>query len=157
MFDRNGKKVRTIIRENCSRLHGVAVDKDDNIYVSDYGITSLLKFSKEGKLMKVVGQKGTQPGEFRDLTFIKAINNTLYVCDRGNHRVQILNTELEFVNSFGSSGDGDSQLDRPNDIAQDGAGNLYVTDTFNNRVKVFDCKGQFLSTFSRKGGASELN
>ena len=51
------------------------MDKDDNIYVSDYGNSSLLKFSKEGKLMKVVGRKGTRPGEFSDLTFIKVINS----------------------------------------------------------------------------------
>ena len=105
--------------------------------------------------MKVVGRKGTQPGEFSNLSMIKDINDKLYVCDRGNDRVQILNTELEYVNSFGCHGDRDGQFDYPNDIAQDRAGNLYVTDSRNNRVQVFDCKGQFLSTFSKKGAASE--
>ena len=157
VFDRSGKKARTIICENCSRLHGVTVDKNGNIYVSDLGISSLLKFTKEGKLMKVVGRKGTQPGEFRDLTFMKFINNKLYVCDRGNHRVQILNTNLEYVNSFGSCGSGDGQFNMPNDIAQDGAGHLYVSDTDNHRVQVFDCNGQFLSAFGKKSAASELN
>ena len=60
---------------------------------------------------------------------IKIINDKLYVCDRGNNRFQILNTELEYVNSFGCNGDGDGQFDYPNDIAQDRAGNLYVTDS----------------------------
>ena len=46
-------------------------------------------------------------GEFSD---IKVINGKLYVCDRGNYRVQILNTELECVNSFGCHGDGDGQF-----------------------------------------------
>ena len=157
VFDKSGKKAQTITRENCSRLHGVTVDKNGNIYVSDLGISSLLKFSKEGKLMKVVGRKGTQPGEFRDLTFMKFINNKLYVCDRGNHRVQILNTNLEYVNSFGSCGSEDGQFNMPNDIAQDGAGHLYVSDTDNHRVQVFDCNGQFLSAFGKKSAASELN
>ena len=155
MFDKDGKKVQTITHTMVSQPIGVAVDKDDNIYVSDYGTTSLLKFSKKGKLMKVVGQKGTQPGEFSDPSLIKAINNTLYVCDRGNHRVQILNTELEYVNSFGCYGDEDGQFNRPNDIAQDRAGNLYVADVRNNRVQVFHRKGQFLCAFSRKGAASK--
>ena len=154
MFDREGKKVQTITCEKFSYPNGVAVDKDDNIYVSDDGNSSLFKFSKEGKLMKVVGQRGAQPGEFSDLSMIKVINDKLYVCDCGNDRVQILNTELEYVNSFGCRGDGDGQFDYPSDIAQDRAGNLYVTDTKNNRVQVFDCKGQFLSTFSKKGAAS---
>ena len=118
--------------------------------MSDDGNSSILKFTKEGKFMKVVGRKGTQPGEFTELSLIKVINDKLYVCDRGNYRVQILNTELEYVDSFGCYGDGDGQFNRPIDIAQDGAGNLYVSDSRNNRVQVFDCKGQFLSTFRKK-------
>ena len=70
VFDKDGKKVQTITHEKLLRPTGVAVDKDDNIYVSDYGNSSLFKFSKEGKLMKIVGQKGTQPGEFSELGFI---------------------------------------------------------------------------------------
>ena len=152
VFDREGKEMQTITNEFSSPI-GVAVDKDDNIYVSDDDNCSLLKFSKEGKLMKVVGQKGAQPGEFRSLSMIKVINDKLYVCDSGNNRVQILNTELEYLNSFGCHGDGDCQFNDPNDIAQDRAGNFFVTDTNNNRVQVFDCKGQFLSTFSKKDSA----
>ena len=155
VFDREGKKVQTITCEKFSYPIGVAVDKDDNIYVSDWTNCSLFKFSKEGKLMKVVGRKGTQPGEFKDLSMMKIINDKLYVCDRGNNRVQILNTELEYMNSFGCHGDGDGQFKKPNDIAQDRAGNLYATDSGNNRVQVFDCKGQFLSAFSKKGATSE--
>ena len=59
------------------------------------------------------------------------MNDTLFLCDGGNHRVQILNTELECVNSFGCHGDGDGQFNRPNDIAQDRAENLYVADAGN--------------------------
>ena len=155
VFDRDGKRVQTITCKRFSQPVGVAVDKDDNIYVSDYGNSSILKFNKEGKLMKVVGRKGTQPGEFSDASLIKVINDKLYVCDRGNFRVQILNTELEYVNSFGCHGDGDGQFNRPIGIAQDGAGNLYVTDSFDNRVQIFDCNGQFLFAFSAKGVASK--
>ena len=155
IFDREGEKVRTITSEKISLPVGVAIDKADNIYVSDNGNSSILKFSKEGKLMKVVGRKGTRPGEFTDLSLIKVINDKLYVSDRGNYRFQILNTELEYVDSLGCYGDGDGQFNRPNGIAQDGAGNLYVSDSYNHRVQVFDCKGQFLSTFRKKGGASK--
>ena len=155
VYDKEGMKVQTITCEEFSYPSGIAVDKDDNIYVSDMVKCSLLKFSKEGKLMKVVGKKGTRPGEFSNLSMIKIIDDKLYVCDRGNNRVQILNTELEYVNSFGCHGDGDGQFNWLNDIAQDRAGNLYVTDTNNKCVQVFDCKGQFLSAFSGKGAASE--
>ena len=79
------------------------------------------------------------------------------MCDRGNYRVQILNTDLEYVDTFGCYGVGDGQFNFPNDIAWDEAGNLYVSDSGNNNcVQVFDCKRQFLSTFSKKGAASKL-
>ena len=155
VFDKDGKKVRTIAHEKLVQPAGVAVDEDDNIYVTDCGNSSLFKFSKEGKLMKTVERKGTRPGEFNNPTCIKLFNDRLYVCDRKNHRVQILNTELEYVNSFGGYGDRDGRFNIPNDIAQDGAGNLFVTDANNHRVQVFDCNGQFLYAFSRKDAASK--
>ena len=158
VLDKEGKTVQTITCDKFSCLTGVAVDKDNNIYVSNLGTSSLLKFNKEGKLMKTVGQQGTRPGEFNNLGFIKVINDKLYVCDNMNKRVQILNTELEYVNSFGCHGDGDGQHNKPKDIAQDRAGNLHVTDSSNNQVLVFDYRGQFLYSFRKKSAASaQLN
>ena len=125
VFDKDGGKVQTITSEKCYCPDGLTVDQDDQIYVSCEN--SLFKFNTEGNPIKVVGQHGTQPGEFSDLCLIRAINDKVYVCDRGNHRVQILNTNLEYMNTFGCYGDGDGQFNRPTDIAQDRAGNLYVT------------------------------
>ena len=110
MFDREGKKVQTVTSEKFSRPTGVAVDKDDNIYVFDYGNSTLFKFGKKGKLIRKVRKRGTRPGEFSSLSLIKVINDELYVCDGGNHRVQILNTKLDYINSFGCCGDGDGQF-----------------------------------------------
>ena len=154
-FDKNGKKVQTISHQKFINPTGVAVDEDDNIYVIDSGNSSLFKFSKEGKLMKTVRQRGTRPGEFSNPIFIKIFNDQLYVCDCGKQRVEILNTELEYVNGFGCRGNGDGQFESPTDIAQDRMGNLYVTDADNNCVQVFDSKRfqQFCYAFSMKGTA----
>ena len=149
-----GKEVQSIAFGEFECPNGVAVDKYDNVYVSDTKTSSLFKFSKEWKLMKVV-RNGTQLGHFKDLSFIKIINDKLYVCDHGNDRFQILNTNLEYVDSFGCYGDGNGQFNGPNGIAQDRVGNLYVSDTNNNRVQVFDCEGNFLSAFSRMGADSK--
>ena len=154
VFDKDGKKVQTIMSGKSTP--GVAVDEDDNIYVSNSKNSLLHKFSKEGKLLKVVGQKGKRPGEFSDPSFVKIISDKLYVCDRGNNRVQILSTQLSYMNSFGSGGDGNGQFYRPNDIAQDRAGNLYVSDGWNNRVQVFDCKGQFLLNIQNGADSKQL-
>ena len=149
-----GSKVQSITCEEFERPNGVAVDKDDNVYVSDTKTSSLFKFSKEWMLMNMV-RKGTQLGPFKDLSFIKVINDKLYVCDHGNDRFQILNTNLEYMDNFGCYGDGNGQFNGPNGIAQDRVGNLYVSDTNNHRVQVFDCEGNFLSAFSRMGADSK--
>ena len=154
VFDKESKKAQTITSEEFLHTMGVAVDKDDNIYVSDSGKSSLFKFSEEGNFMIVTSAQDDEFG------FIKVINDKLYVCDRKNHRIQILNTELEYIDSFGCHGDGDGQFHWPNGIAQDEAGNLYVSDSNNNRVQVFvqvfDHKGQFFffDSFSEKGTTS---
>ena len=154
-FDIDGKKIRTLACQKLSYPTGVAMDKDGNIYVADNGNHSLFKFSKEGKLMKAVEAKGKQPGEFRNPSLIKIIDDKLYICDRGNSRFQVMNMELEYVNSFGCQGKRDGEFNNPNDIAQDREGNLYVSDTHNNRVQVFDFNKQFLFAFSQKGDGSK--
>ena len=157
VFDKDGMKIQTVMCEKFSSPIGVAVDNHENIYVMDHSRDSLFKFSKEGELKKVVERKGTQPGEFDTPRCIKMINDKLYICDSGNSRFQVLNTSLEYMNSFGCYGDGLGEFKCPNDIAQDGAGNLYVSDCNNDRVQVFDYKGQFLFSFGEKGASKRLS
>ena len=83
------------------------------------------------------------------------MTNYNYTCDHGNHRIQVLNTELEYMNSFGCHGNGDGQFNDPNGIARDEAGNLYVTDTRSNRVQVFECNRVSIYTFNKKSTASK--
>ena len=155
VFDKDGNRIQTIEYERLKGVRGVAVDEDDSIYITDAVSDSILKFSKEGKLVKVVGQRGAQPGEFNIPTSVKMINDKLYICDKDNHRVQILNRDMEYVESIGRPGSGDGEFRKPYDLAQDRAGNLYVCEWGNNRVQVLNCKGQFLYAISKKGAASE--
>ena len=155
VFDKDGNRIQTIVCERLKGVRGVAVDEDDSIYVADGTSHSVLKFSKEGKLVKVVGQRGAQPGEFNTPISVKIINDKLYICDHKNHRVQILNRDMEYVKSFGRHGSGDGEFSGPEDFDQDGAGNSYVSDWGNDRVQVLNCKGQFLYAITKKGTASE--
>src|SRR6266536_2124910 len=69
----------------------------------------------------------------------------LYVSDRGNHRIRKVNAETGVITTVagngvaGSSGDHglatEAQLNVPDGIAVDEAGNLYIGDTGNNRVR----------------------
>ncbi len=76
--------------------------------------------------------------------------------DQGNHRIQVLSTELKFIRCFGARGNGNGQLQYPYHATFDSANNLYVTDRVNNRVQVFTAEGQFLRAFSQKADGQKL-
>ena len=155
VMDKHGKRLRTIQCDKLVNPAGVSLDKDGNIYVVDPERDSLFKFNKEGECVQVLQKSGNQPGEFQYPRSVRVINDKLFVCDRTNHRIQVLDTNLKFIHSFGQKGMGKGQFDWPKHVIQDKAGNLYVTDYYNHRVQVFSREGQFLSTFCDKGNASK--
>jgi len=69
---------------------GVAVDRDNVIYVVDALFDNIQLFSADGEFLLTLGRRGTEPGEFwlPSGLFIDQ-NNKLYVCDTFNERVQI--------------------------------------------------------------------
>ena len=40
------------------KAHGMAVDKDDNVWITDNGQATVMKLSPEGKLLMTIGIKG---------------------------------------------------------------------------------------------------
>jgi RHS repeat-associated protein len=63
-----------------------------------------------------------------------------------------------YSSSFGSSGSGNGQLNRPAGSALDSQGNIWVVDSDNNRVQKFDSEGKYLTQFGSAGsGDGKLN
>lgn len=153
VLDVHGKRLRTIQCDQFGGPTGVACDANDNVYVTDHDGT-LLKFDKDGKLLKTVGSK---TGQFSHPGMIRIIGDKVYVCDRDNYKVQILDLDLQFVGSFGSKGSENGKFNFPQDIIADRNGNLFVTDYWNHRVQVFDSDGHFLRAFAEKGPSEKLN
>jgi DNA-binding beta-propeller fold protein YncE len=59
------------------------------------------------------------------------------VADTYNHRILRFNSEGDYVDGWGTQGDGDSEFYLPFGIASDSAGNVYVADTYNYRIQKF--------------------
>ena len=70
--------------------------------------------------------------------------------DRGNHRVQIFDSDGTFLRSFGRKGDKEGELNEPCGIAFHD-GNIVVSDRNNHRVQVFSAQGEFLFQFGGEG------
>ncbi len=74
------------------------VGPDGSTYVTDgYGNSRVVKFTREGNLVKYWGDRGTKPGQFNTPhSIVMDANSNLYVADRQNNRVQVFTTDGEF-------------------------------------------------------------
>lgn len=145
------KKLETIVRSAgpFNFPTNVALAKNGDIYVSDgYGNARVHVFDPEGHLKFSWGEPGTKPGQFRlphSLRFDK--NETLYVCDRANNRIQLFDLEGNYKDEWGG-------FERPADMFIDNEqGIMYVAeckrcsvfDGTPSRVTIVDMKGEILA------------
>lgn len=112
---------------------GVAVAPNGDIWIVDGhrgGNNRVMRFSKDGKFVKAwgggVGSESNEPGRFSDPHAI-AIDSTgrIYVADRGNNRIQVLDAEGNFVAQW-------KQFGKPSGIYIDARDRIYVGDGMSN-------------------------
>ena len=58
-----------------------------------------------------------------------------YVCEFGNSRVTVLDTDDQVLEIIGGAGSRPGQVNNPWSLARDSRGNLYVADSQNHRVQ----------------------
>ena len=135
---------------------GVAVDGEGNILVTDTDNHRIQKFTAEGQFL-TEGSGSLQFDDAQDIA-INTSNNKVYVVDTYNHRIQVLNSDLTFSNTFGECGENEGEFSFPWAIACDSTGNVYVADFGNDRIQVFTSTGKFLRMFGSRGeGDGELD
>ena len=154
IFDIRGQRIRTFGSrgnrpEQMEYPTGIAIDGTDNIYVGSNH--KLQKFTSSGKLIKCVGQKGSEEGGFNVPRGVSLYNNQIYVCDGENHRIQVFDLDFNFIRSIGSRGKGRGELDSLDDIKFDSTGNMYIADYGNKRVQVLDSSGHFIRLLGQEG------
>ena len=152
MLDAQGQRVLTVGSEEEPLFGptGIATDCEGNAYVTtdDH---KLHKFNRRGEVVKSVGKEGKDVGEFKWPYNIRYHNYKVYVSDKDNGRVQVFDSNLNFVRSFGTHGDGPDQLEDPRDIDFDSQANIYVVDAQKEQVLVFSDDGQYLRHFGQRG------
>jgi NHL repeat len=110
----------------------VAVGVNGDVFVGDghtgggtaIGNARIMKFDKNGKLLKTWGKKGLGPGEF-DVIHTVALDSRgrLFVGDRQNNRIQIFDTDGKFIDQW-------FQFGRPSGMYIDKrTDTLYVADS----------------------------
>ncbi len=156
----------------------LSVDSSDNIYVVDTNNFRIQKFDKDGKFLRMWGfgvsfgreqfeictfgcREGIQGpggnGQFlRPQGIAVDIAGNVYVVDSAAadfnpFRIQVFNSNGDFLFQFGTRGSGNGQFRFPRRIAVDGAGSIYVADSGNHRIQAFDASGNFLFKFGNNG------
>ena len=162
VLNMQGQRVLTIGSEGKppfgdGRPTGIATDGDGSVFIKSID-HKLWKFSRCGELVKSIGKKGRNDGEFHCPQGVRYRNHQVYVCDSDNARVQVFDSNLNFLRTFGTRGDGPGQLKNPRDLDFDRQENIYVVDAEKRQVLVFSEDGQYLRHFGREGqGKGELN
>ncbi len=135
--------------------HGLTVDSEDNVWLTDVGRHQVFKFSHDGDLLLELGQNrttGTDATHFSLPTDVAVLDDGgFFVSDGyGNSRVLKFSGDGEYEFQWGTKGSGDGEFDLPHGLALDRAGRLYVADRSNSRIQVFDREGSFIAEWPRE-------
>jgi peptidylamidoglycolate lyase len=149
----NGKLINSWGNSLFIMPHGLTVDNENNIWVTDVGLHQVFKFSHDGKLLMKLGEAGVAGNDslhFNKPTDIAiADDGSFYVSDGyGNSRVVKFSAIGKYLFEWGKKGSKESQFNIPHGISLDHNCNVYVADRENNRVQIFDSTGKFINQFS---------
>jgi sugar lactone lactonase YvrE len=195
-YDASGKLIKSFGAGLLVGPHGMFVDRDGNVWVTDYqdnapraprgagnpaGATDggqgrrgaagplpgatvghlVYKFSPDGKILMTLGKPGggVEPDFFfqpNDVLVTRS-GDIFVSCGHGQGKSEILkfSKDGKLIKRWGQKGTGPGEFDQPHALAMDSKGRLFIGDRNNNRIQIFDQNGKFLEEwkqFSRPSG-----
>jgi len=153
VYAADGEFVRTWGRGMFDNPHHLRIDHESNVWVADFGLHIVQKFTPEGKLLMTLGvrgEKGTDERHFNmptDMAVTKS--GDIFVTDGyGNRRVVHFDKSGKFIKAFGEAGPKPGQFVLPHAIVANARGMLYIADRNSGRIQLFDQSGKFLDQWS---------
>ena len=142
-------------------ISGLAIDKDDRIYVFNRGAKPVMVFNTDGKLVAWGGDQELN-GRKLDPNWQHSgavdWDGNVYMIERDAHRIVKLSPKMDKVllqlGTTMEKGSDATHFDLPSGIAVLKNGNIIVTDGYgNNRVVMFDKTGKFIKQVAKGDGA----
>jgi sugar lactone lactonase YvrE len=170
-FDSSGKIVKSFGAGMLVFPHGLFVDKDGNIWVTDTGGRGsdrqghqVFKFSPDGKVLMTLGKPGV-PGDGPDSfnqpsDVVISSTGDIFIADghggETNHRIVKYSKDGKFVKAWGKKGSEPGDFDTPHAMVIDSRDRIYVADRGNKRIQIFDTDGKFLAAWKQFGDPDGL-
>lgn len=116
----------------------VAVDRQDNVYVTDSMNFAVRIYDHDGVLRRSLGEIGDAPGSFaRPKGVAVDSDRHIYVVDANHGNFQIFDQEGKLLLYVGRNGSKPGEFNLPSGIFIDGKDRVFVSDTFNHRIQIF--------------------
>jgi DNA-binding beta-propeller fold protein YncE len=184
-FDAAGNEVRSFGGGMFVWPHGIHVDRDGNVWVTDARAASAdelktfsgegnkgsvaVKFSPEGKVLMTLGKpgvRGNPPDALIDPTDIVTdpVNGDVYVAESHTDvtdprlvgRISVFNQNGKFLRIIGMAGTGPAEFRTPHALEFDSQGRLIVADRHNHRIQILTKEGRFVREYDDFGRISGM-
>lgn len=132
---------------------GIAINKKDEVFVTDLNNARVQKFSSDGKHLGGFDlpldnpkRKSCQAGGI-----VLDEKGNIYLSFMQQHRVGVYSEDGKLVREWGKRGKSDGEFDQPGGMVLTPDGILFVTDQCNHRVQKFTVEGKFLGKWGEHG------
>jgi DNA-binding beta-propeller fold protein YncE len=173
LLDPDGNVLRSFGAGKISWPHGMFVDRQGNVWITDAATTgaeavglghTVMKFSPAGELLMTIGTPGEPGDPPRRLTrpngVVVAPSGEIFIVDGhgpvGPNRLMKFAADGTFIRTIGDTGYGPGQFLEPHDIAMDSQGRLFVADRYNNRIQILSQEGEFIASWTQFGRPSGI-
>src|SRR5688572_26285772 len=175
-FDASGRVTRSLGAGMFVRPHGIHVDRENNIWVTDGDGPDgkdprrngkghqVFKFSPDGKVVMTLGKAGVAGTGSDTFNMPSAVfvapNGDIFIGDghggNSNARMLKFSKDGKLIKTWGKKGTAPGDFETPHTLAMDSRGRLFVGDRGNNRIQIFDQEGKFLEEWKQFGRPSGI-